>query len=62
MPPTPTNGKICYLEMPARDVERSADFYGALDRTRRPAAGCDQQRLPKAIGPASASVSGTVAS
>ncbi|HXB55489.1 MAG TPA: Clp protease N-terminal domain-containing protein [Vicinamibacteria bacterium] len=30
--------------------------------TRRPAAGCDQQRLPKAIGPASASVSGTVAS
>jgi hypothetical protein len=37
-------------------------LLGALDRTRRPAAGCDQQRLPKAIGPASASVSGTVAS
>jgi predicted enzyme related to lactoylglutathione lyase len=27
MPPTPANGKICYIEMPARDVERSADFY-----------------------------------
>ena len=27
MPPTLTNGKICYLEMPATDVARSADFY-----------------------------------
>jgi predicted enzyme related to lactoylglutathione lyase len=27
MPPTFTNGKICYLEMPATDVVRSADFY-----------------------------------
>ena len=27
MPPTLTNGKICYIEMPATDVERSADFY-----------------------------------
>jgi hypothetical protein len=39
-----------------------ADLLGALGRTRPPAAGCDQQRLPRAIGPASASVSGTVAS
>jgi predicted enzyme related to lactoylglutathione lyase len=27
MPPTITNGKICYIEMPATDVARSADFY-----------------------------------
>jgi predicted enzyme related to lactoylglutathione lyase len=27
MPPTTANGKICYIEMPATDIERSADFY-----------------------------------
>jgi predicted enzyme related to lactoylglutathione lyase len=27
MPPTPANGKICYIEMPANDVGSSADFY-----------------------------------
>ena len=27
MPPTLGNGKICYVEMPAKDVERSAAFY-----------------------------------
>src|SRR5690348_14059450 len=27
MPPTLGNGKICYLEIPALDVARSADFY-----------------------------------
>src|SRR5713101_7970908 len=27
MPPTQTNGKICYIEIPATDVRRSADFY-----------------------------------
>jgi uncharacterized protein len=27
MPPTSTNGKICYIEMPASDIARSADFY-----------------------------------
>jgi uncharacterized protein len=29
MPATPTmaNGKICYIEMPATDITRSADFY-----------------------------------
>ena len=25
--PAPTNGKICYVEIPAVDVARSADFY-----------------------------------
>ena|SRR5258706_156893 len=28
MPPTITNGKICYIEIPATDIARSADFYG----------------------------------
>ena len=27
MPPTVANGKICYIEMPAIDIARSADFY-----------------------------------
>ncbi|HUK86871.1 MAG TPA: VOC family protein [Terriglobales bacterium] len=27
MPPTRGNGKICYLEMPATDIARSAEFY-----------------------------------
>ncbi|HEY1732002.1 MAG TPA: VOC family protein [Terriglobales bacterium] len=27
MPPTYGNGKICYIEIPAADVARSAEFY-----------------------------------
>jgi predicted enzyme related to lactoylglutathione lyase len=27
MPPALANGKICYIEMPAIDIARSADFY-----------------------------------
>ena len=27
MSPSPTNGKICYLQIPASDIEQSADFY-----------------------------------
>ena len=27
MPPTLANRKICYIEMPATDMARSADFY-----------------------------------
>lgn len=27
MAPTYAQGKICYIEMPAADIERSADFY-----------------------------------
>ncbi|MDQ6800028.1 MAG: VOC family protein [Acidobacteriota bacterium] len=27
MPPTLTNGKICYIEMPALDIQRSSGFY-----------------------------------
>jgi predicted enzyme related to lactoylglutathione lyase len=37
MPPTIANGKICYVEMPARDIERSSEFYKQVFgwRTRR---------------------------
>src|SRR5262249_17485831 len=27
MPPTLGNGKICYIEMPATDIAKSAEFY-----------------------------------
>ncbi len=30
MPPTRANGKICYVEIPATDIARSSDFYGAV--------------------------------
>jgi predicted enzyme related to lactoylglutathione lyase len=30
MPPTLTNGKICYIEIPALDIPRSADFYAGV--------------------------------
>jgi predicted enzyme related to lactoylglutathione lyase len=30
MPPTYANGKICYLEIPATEIRRSADFYAAV--------------------------------
>jgi predicted enzyme related to lactoylglutathione lyase len=30
MPPTSADGKICYLEIPAHDIERSAAFYAEV--------------------------------
>ena len=27
MPPTLANGKVCYIEIPATDIARSAEFY-----------------------------------
>ena len=30
MPPALTNGKICYIEIPAVDIDRSADFYASV--------------------------------
>jgi len=30
MPPTRANGKICYIEIPATDIARSADFYNRV--------------------------------
>jgi predicted enzyme related to lactoylglutathione lyase len=37
MPPTLGNGKICYVEIPALDIERSVEFYKTVFRwnTRR---------------------------
>ena len=30
MPPTYTNGKICYVEIPATDIARSSKFYSTV--------------------------------
>jgi predicted enzyme related to lactoylglutathione lyase len=30
MPPTLANGKICYIEIPAVDIQRSAAFYSSV--------------------------------
>ena len=30
MPPTLANGKICYVEIPAIEISRSAEFYKAV--------------------------------
>jgi predicted enzyme related to lactoylglutathione lyase len=30
MPPSLSNGKICYIEIPAVDIQRSADFYSRV--------------------------------
>jgi uncharacterized protein len=30
MPPTLSNGKICYVEIPALDIERSVEFYKSV--------------------------------
>jgi predicted enzyme related to lactoylglutathione lyase len=37
MPPTLTNGKICYVEIPASEIRRSVEFYEAVFgwKTRR---------------------------
>jgi len=32
MPPTPKNGKICYIEIPALEVRRSSEFYEKVFR------------------------------
>ena len=30
MPPTLANGKVCYIQIPAVDVQRSAEFYASV--------------------------------
>jgi len=30
MPPTPGNGKICYIQIPTSDIARSAEFYRSV--------------------------------
>src|SRR6266404_9600208 len=34
MPPTLANGKVCYIEIPAVDIQRSVDFYSKVFRWR----------------------------
>ena len=51
-PPTPINGKICYLEMPALDIRRSAGGDGRVRlRTRNAEAGTRNRglRLSRAV-------------
>ena len=30
MSPTPTNGKVCYIEIPTSDIRRSSTFYSTV--------------------------------
>jgi predicted enzyme related to lactoylglutathione lyase len=30
MPVSPNNGKVCYIEIPATDIQRSAQFYQSV--------------------------------
>ena len=55
MPPTIGNGKICYVEMPAVDIERSAAFYRAVFGWRTRQRGDGHTAFDDAVG----EVSGT---
>ena len=55
MPPTHANGKICYIEIPATDVARSAGFYGSVFGWRIRQRGDGHTAFDDAIG----EVSGT---
>ena len=55
MPPSRANGKICYLEIPALDVHRSADFYGKVFGWRLRKRGDGNTAFDDAVG----EVSGT---
>jgi predicted enzyme related to lactoylglutathione lyase len=55
MPPTSANGKICYIELPAVDVKRSADFYAKVFGWQIRKRGDGQLAFDDAIG----EVSGT---
>jgi len=55
MPPTMANGKICYLEIPALDIDRSADFYAKVFGWRLRRRGDGRVAFDDAVG----EVSGT---
>jgi uncharacterized protein len=55
IPPTRANGKICYVEIPATDVEASAAFYEAVFGWRLRKRGDGATAFDDAIG----EVSGT---
>ncbi len=50
MPPTLGNGKICYIEIPAIDVRRSADFYRAIFGRQVRRRGDGQTAFDDAVG------------
>jgi predicted enzyme related to lactoylglutathione lyase len=50
MPPTFGNGKICYIEIPAIDVRRSADFYQAVFACQIRRRGDGQTAFDDAVG------------
>ena len=47
--PTFGNGKICYIEIPATDIERSAEFYGKVFGWRIRNAVTEARRLTMAL-------------
>ena len=55
MAPTRANGKICYLELPATDVRRSAEFYTGVFGWKTRQRGDGQLAFDDAVG----EVSGT---
>jgi uncharacterized protein len=55
MPPTVANGKICYVEIPAIDVDRSVEFYEAVFGWQIRKRGDGQTAFDDAVG----EVSGT---
>jgi predicted enzyme related to lactoylglutathione lyase len=55
MAPTRANGKICYVELPATDVSRSAEFYASVFGWKTRQRGDGQLAFDDAVG----EVSGT---
>lgn len=55
MPPTLTNGKICYIEIPAADIARSSEFYRQVFRWQLKQRGDGQTAFDDTVG----GVSGT---
>jgi predicted enzyme related to lactoylglutathione lyase len=55
MPPTLSNGKICYIEIPASDIARSADFYKRIFGWNIRQRGDGQTAFDDAVGEVSGS-------
>jgi predicted enzyme related to lactoylglutathione lyase len=55
MPPTPGNGKICYLEIPTTDIARSVAFYQAVFGWRVRRRGDGAMAFDDAVGEVSGS-------
>jgi predicted enzyme related to lactoylglutathione lyase len=55
MEPTVKNGKICYIEMPATDIARSAEFYSKVFRWGLRTRGDGSTAFDDAVGEVSGS-------